>query len=204
MVTDEWVKAQQHEKEYFTSGKNKQWKTPHSLNYWKEFLSISYFYGKGLEIGCGPNGLYNFTNCVIGVDPINYHKHNFINCVGEQLPFQFKSFDFIICCNSLDHSQNPEQIVSEMLRLSNKIIIWTNIFPKKLQWILTKIDKTHPHHFNVKSLMKLFPEMYCSIFIQKSIYSWHGKNATLRGKLKLFFASLLGVKGICLHLRRKT
>lgn len=199
-----WLKAQEHEKEYFTSGKNKQWKTPHSLEYWLNFLQIDKLLGIGLEIGCGPNGLYNFTNQVIGLDPINYSdRDNFINCTGESIPFNSKFFDFIICCNSLDHCRDPELVVKEMFRLSNNFIIWSNIFPQILTKIIEVFDKTHPYHFSTKSLRKLFQNTVCTKQIQKPIYSWHGKNATLKGKLKLFIASLLGVKGVCIHLETR-
>jgi len=200
---NEWTKAQQHEKDYFTSGKNKQWKTPHSLKYWLNFLNINNPTGKGLEIGCGPNGLYNYTDTVIGVDSINYHNPNFVQATAEHLPFQLKTFDFVILCNSLDHCQNPQKVIEEVTQISNKLIVWSNTFPTIISQLISTFDKTHPHHFTIKELKELFKSFVLTTQTQKSIYSWHGKNATFKGKLKLFLASLLGVKGVCLHLEAK-
>lgn len=198
---EKWLVAQQHEKEYFDTDKNLVWNTPHSLQYWKDFLHIEKIEKRTIEIGCGPNGLYNFSELVIGLDSINYHKQDFVLGVGEHLPF--KSVDSVICCNSLDHCQNPELVINEMFRVSNNFIVWSNIFPTIIGYLIRKFDKAHPYHFNVKSLKQLFKGASCTKQVQKSIYSWHGKNANLKGKLKLLFASLLGVKGICLHLEVK-
>lgn len=203
ILKEKWVRAQQHEKDYFDLGKNKQWQTPHSLGYWLKFLQTDKLNGIGLEIGCGPNGLYNFTEQVIGIDSINYHKKNFINCVGELLPFKSKSFDFVICCNSLDHCKDPQLVINEIFRLSDKVIIWTNLFLPITSFILGKVDSTHPFHFTSMDLKNLFSNTYCKKTVKKTIISWHGKNATWKGKFILFCASLLGVSGVCLHLEAK-
>lgn len=199
-MAKEWLKAQQHEKDYYYSGKNKQWQTPHSLEYWLNFLQIDKLKGKGLEVGCGPNGLYNFTEKVIGLDPINYHKKNFIQGVAESLPFKSK-INFVICCNSLDHCQNPEKVIDEMFKISGTLILWSNIYPHFVGKIMNKTDKIHPYHFTEDDLEQLLPPSICIKRVKKSLFDWHGKNATLKGKFKLFVASLLGIKGMCLHVR---
>jgi len=203
LVNKDWIKAQKHEKEYYDSGKNKQWQTPHSLSYWLNFLQIKTLNDKYLEIGCGPNGLYHFTDTTIGIDSINHHRKNFIISTGEFLPFKQNSFITAICCNSLDHCKDPKQVISEMIRTSNNLIIWSNVFPSYIKYIMNKTDSIHLYHFTKTDLQKLFPHHTITKQIQKSIFSWHGKIASRSGKFKLFIASLLGIKGICLHMEIK-
>jgi ubiquinone/menaquinone biosynthesis C-methylase UbiE len=201
---DKWLSSQKLEKEYYYSGKSNQWGTPHSLEYWLKFLQIDKLEGVGIEIGCGATGISNFTEQVIGIDSINYQKRNFVHGIGESLPFQSKSFDFVICCNSLDHCQNPQLVVDEMIRVSNKLIVHLNVFPQFVSWMLNVFDKIHPYHFTKKDLANLFSNMACKKKIQKSIYVWYGKRAFWKGKTKLFIATILGVKGVCLYLEMRT
>lgn len=203
MAKQDWLKAQKHEKEYYFSGKNKQWKTPHSLEYWKNFLHLKTLDGTGVEVGCGPNGLYNFTEKVVGLDPINYKRKNFIVGVAEALPF--KKVDYVICCNGIDHFKDIEKSLDEMLLITNKIIIWTNVFPYIISRLLNIFDRTHPHHLTLSDVVKLIAKynLFVDFFTIKGIYSIHGKHASKKAKLKLYFASLLGIKGLCLHLKVK-
>lgn len=203
-MQNQWTKAQQHEKDYYVKGKNRQWKTPHSLDYWLNFLHLEKLEGKGIEVGCGPNGLYNFTDKVVGIDSIDYGKPNFILGRAEKLPITRK-VDFVICCNALDHFENVDVSITEMLRITDKIILWTNVFPSWLSRILGVFDATHPYHFTKKGIVNLLKEhgLFIAFFDVKNIYSIHGRHASLWAKTKLFFASVLGVKGMCLHLEAK-
>lgn len=208
----QWLIAQKHEKSYYETGKNLVWGVPHNLEYWKKFLGLKTLEGRVIEVGCGPNGLYNFSENVIGIDPINFHKKNFIQGVGESLPFICG--DLVICCNGLDHFQNPQKAVDEMFRITTeRIVIWVYIYPKVVSWILNKFDKTHPFHFTKKDVWKLIngtynrtiPAITCDYSVTKlkklTFFDTHWKHTKSKfAKLKLFIAHLLGVRGLCLHL----
>ena len=47
-----------------------------------------------------------------GIDP-----NRVINCPGESLPFDDESFDLVYSSNVLEHTENPEQVLSESLRV---------------------------------------------------------------------------------------
>lgn len=199
-----WLEAQKHEKEYYDTNENLQWGVPHSLSYWKKFLRIESLGNFGVEIGCGPNGLYNFTDKVVGIDPINYHKRNLINGVGEYLPFD--SVDYTICCNGIDHFQSPQTALDEMFRISKVVILWVYIHPKIVSLVLGLFDKKHPFHFT-KEQLKNFLKKYKFKVLQKFTVTpieSHWKHArTITAKTKLLFGWLLGVRGYCIHMEVK-
>lgn len=208
---DKWLVAQKHEKEYYETGKNLVWGVPHSLDYWKKFLHLDIIENYTIEVGCGPNGLYNFTDLIIGLDPINYHKRNFILGVGEKLPFH--NVKCVICCNGIDHFQNPQLAVNEMFRITTeKIVLWVYVYPRLVSWILSKFDKTHPFHFTTKDIRNLLSGMYDSTVLaivcdynivkmkKSNFFDTHWKYTKSKiAKLKLFVAHVLGVRGLCLH-----
>jgi SAM-dependent methyltransferase len=47
-----------------------------------------------------------------GIDP-----ERVLNCVGESLPFTDDSFDIVYSANVLEHTQNPEQVLREAMRV---------------------------------------------------------------------------------------
>lgn len=44
---------------------------------------------------------------------------------GERLPFKDKSFDYVICSHVLEHSENPERILQELMRVASRGYIET-------------------------------------------------------------------------------
>ena len=199
---DKWLIAQQHEKEYYDKGKNLAWGIPHSLQFWKKFLRMEKIEDNTVEIGCGLNGLYNFSESVVGLDPINHHKRDFVLGVGEYLPF--KHVNCVICCNGLDHFQNPQKAVDEMFNVSpKKIILWIYVHPKIVSWILGKFDKMHPYHFtrsDIWNLLKYYK--FSSYSFEVSFFNTHWKYVKSKfAKFKLFVAHVLGVRGLCVHLK---
>ena len=203
-----WKTAQEHEAEYFISGKNKQWGTPHSLKYWIDFLWLDEIQAedRGLEVGCGPNGMWRFAKNVTGLDPLDYShlSGNFIQAKAEKIPFPDSEFDFVVCCNALDHMENPKRAMKEIIRVtrpSGIIVLWTNIFPLWLSKIFSKLDSTHPYHFTLEDFYQQIP---ASLWFLKSRYvdfsESHLKYAkTLNAKSKLIIAELCQVHGLNTH-----
>ncbi len=200
-----WQEAQEREKKYIGSRKDLEWGIPHSLEYWENFLHLDNIDGKGVEIGCGLNGVYRFAENIMGIDPIDFseYSNNFIQGVGEELPFESKSVDFVICCNAIDHSQNPRRVLDEIFRITNRAVLWVYIYPRVVGWIMDRVDRSHPYHLTWNSFGKLFsgrPLLVTKRFSYTGIRGhWrYAKRPWLR--LKLLMAHLLGVRGFCVHL----
>lgn len=105
-----------------------------------------------LEVGGGHNP-HPRSNVVVDkfVDT-NFHrsgdikvlKHQqFLNADGENLPFADKEFDYVICCQVLEHVENPVRFLSEQFRVAKRGYIETPsllgeyLFPREShKWIL--------------------------------------------------------------------
>jgi len=200
----EWSKAQELESYYSQKLEDQIWKIPRSLEYWTNFLLLEDIKGQGLEVGCGNHGLYNFTENVVGLDPINFHKRNFIKSVGEHLPI--KNVDFVVCCNGIDHCKDPRKVLEEMFRVTNKVVLWVWVHPRLVSWFMKKIDKMHPYHLTKKKLEGLLDNFSVKV-TKKKVYTtfWHWKYTdNWKVRTKLLFAYILGVRGLCLHLERES
>lgn len=105
-----------------------------------------------LEVGGGHNP-HPYAHVVVDkfVDD-NTHRsgdiavlknQTFIAADGENLPFKDKEFDYVICCQVLEHVQNPVKFLSEQFRVAKKGYIETPsllgeyLFPREShKWIL--------------------------------------------------------------------
>jgi SAM-dependent methyltransferase len=105
-----------------------------------------------LEVG-GGHSPHPRSNIVVDKFPdTNYHRNGdikilkhqqFIVADGENLPFKNKEFDYVICCQVLEHVEDPVKFLSEQFRVANKGYIETpsllgeHLFPKAShKWIL--------------------------------------------------------------------
>lgn len=82
-----------------------------------------------LEVGSGAHGHIFFMGLpdAIGVDPLadKYQKlfphwqprASTLVAYGEQLPFEDAYFDVVISDNVVDHAEDPQQIINEMVRV---------------------------------------------------------------------------------------
>lgn len=200
-----WEEAQRHELEYVETGKSKVWGIPHSLKFWMRFLHINNIDGWGVEVGCGLSGIYRFAPNVIGIDPIDFSDgcDNFQQGVGENLPFGDKTVDFVICCNTLDHCEDPQKVMSEMFRISNRVILWVYIHPRIVGCIMKIVDKMHPYRFTTEDIDSLLEPHSCVITKKyvSTFFDVHMKyTKSLSARLKLLVAHILGVRGLCVHL----
>ena len=107
---------------------------------------------KVLEVGGGHNP-HPRSNVVVDkyVDS-NFHRsgdikvlknQQFLNADGENLPFADKEFDYVICCQVLEHVENPVRFLSEQFRVAKRGYIETPsligeyLFPREShKWIL--------------------------------------------------------------------
>ncbi len=198
-----WQFAQKLEQKYAKNVEEKVWTIPYSLQYWSDFLYLNNVKGQGVEICCGNHGIYNFSENIIGLDSINFHKHNFIKGVGEHLPI--KPVDFIVCCNGIDHCDNPKTVLNEMLLSSKKVVLWIYVYPRLVSWFMQKTDKMHPYHLTKKSLNTLLKNFSLKITVKEVYTTLHHLKYTTdtKTKIKLLLAYFLGIRALCLHLEVK-
>lgn len=111
---------------------------------------------KVLEIGPGHNPTYRANVIVEKHIDTNYHRcgdvkvyphQTFIHASGEHLPFKDKEFDYVICNQVLEHVDNPEIFIKELMRVAHRGYIETPsllgefLFPKDShKWIILDID----------------------------------------------------------------
>jgi len=201
-----WEKSQHRENEYYQKNRDAAWGIPYSLDYWLNFLALKDLPDKVLEVGCGPNGLWRFTDKVMGLDPIDFSGlgDNFIQGQCECIPAEPDAYDMVICINALDHMKDPCNAMREMMRVSRRVILWTNVYSPLTRWIITLLDE-HPHHFTMTDIENLIKPGAVDHSIRVSFSRSHLKythNGALRLKLRL--AEALGMHGQLYHIRRKT
>ncbi|MGB2600017.1 MAG: class I SAM-dependent methyltransferase [Candidatus Omnitrophota bacterium] len=93
-------------------------------------LDRTFFYGKKiLDIGCGPRGSLEWAHNAserVGLDPlvesyhklgIEHHKMKYVSAPAEHIPFPDGYFDVVTSFNSLDHVDNLEESINEIVRV---------------------------------------------------------------------------------------
>lgn len=109
-----------------------------------------------LEVG--PGHRPNFRSDVIAEKFIdsNYHRNDeakmyahqkFVHAAGENLPFRDNEFDYVICCQVLEHADDPARFITEQTRVAKRGYMETPsaigemLFPKKShRWAILEID----------------------------------------------------------------
>lgn len=132
-----------------------------SQDNWKidEFPELRDRDGSGIDVGSGPLSVFEDTkNNIIAIDPLmdEYKKIykeetriKHIKASGEELPFKDKEFDYSYCCNVIDHTPNPEKMVSELARVSKKIYLQVNFDDQ--------LSECHYGLWNEELVNKMFP-----------------------------------------------
>jgi len=108
------------------------------IDWIEEWFHYDFNLKKVLVVGSGTGGeLVNFTNKgsdVYGIEPNNYalkisHMkavqnkidcNNIINAFAENIPFEDEKFDFIYCFTVLEHVNDVNKSISEMIRCVKK------------------------------------------------------------------------------------
>jgi ubiquinone/menaquinone biosynthesis C-methylase UbiE len=92
-------------------------------------LSLDFYQNKKmLDIGCGPRGSLEWANMAeqrVGLDPlveqyrdlgIDEHKTQYVCAGSEKMPFEDGAFDVVSSLNSLDHVDDLEAVIQEIVR----------------------------------------------------------------------------------------
>ena len=142
---------------------------------------------KILQIGCGPLDIINYfrKGKTYSIDPlaefykkrfkINYKSTHLKKASGEQIPYEDNYFDLVILNNVLDHTKNPEKVLSEIFRVLKKegilhleIQIYQEIFlilskiwgPLKKLFTKEMFNIHHPHMFLSKDVEKIISQKF--------------------------------------------
>jgi SAM-dependent methyltransferase len=96
-------------------------------------LDPGYYVGKKLlDIGCGPRGSLEWADMAaerVGLDPlvsqyrklgIQKHAMQYIDAPAEKIPYPDGYFDVVTSVNSLDHVDNLQQSIAEIIRVLAK------------------------------------------------------------------------------------
>ena len=71
-----------------------------------------------LDIGCGysPN---EHANVIADVQDLSsfYQERDFVQILGNELPFKDKEFDFVVTSHVIEHVDNPELFIKEIVRV---------------------------------------------------------------------------------------
>jgi len=127
-------KKMAHELDYWKSRKKTEGILSH--NHYKYFYTThfgfdeTFFNGKKiLDIGCGPRGSLEWAEMTserVGLDPlvrsyrrlgIDAHRMTYINARAEKIPFYDRYFDVVCSFNSLDHVDDLDLTVREIIRV---------------------------------------------------------------------------------------
>lgn len=98
-----------------------------------------YLYGRVLDLGCGPGFLAPackpnaavFTGMDFSQEAIAMASELFpgatFRCgdITKPLPFTDRSFDTVVCSETLEHVEDPHQVVLEMGRVSCRYLVMT-------------------------------------------------------------------------------
>jgi len=109
-----------------------------------------------LEVGGGHNPHPRSNVVVDKYTDTNYHRsgdikvlknQTFMQADGEALPFKDKEFDYVICCQVLEHVENPHKFLAEQFRVAKRGFMETPsllgeyLFPREShKWIIHELD----------------------------------------------------------------
>ena len=121
-----------------------------------------------LDLGCGPLGSLEWAESAserVGLDPLissyrglglNSHKMQYVEGRSEDIPFGNEHFDYVTCFNALDHVDDVQLTLAEVVRVlkrGGKFLVFVDIGhnptlsePHELQWtVLDQIlDRCSP------------------------------------------------------------
>ncbi len=147
-----------------------------------------------VEAGCGEgkvtNHIYENYKCAIegfdiGEEAIEKAKREFSNINFDvksiyDLPYKENQFDLVVCCEVLEHLDNYDKALKELMRISSKYVIisvpcepiWRILNLCRLKYI-SNLGNTpgHINHWSKKSFINLLKK-YGDIKVIKSPLPW--------------------------------
>ena len=193
---DRWEVAQGGEKKFWDNFDTEEIRKNHEEAYkkeievyskrWSKFIKLNEK-TKILQIGCGPLDIINYLEKgeLHSVDPLadfykkkfnfDYKKSNLVKAQGEKLPYKNGYFDLVILENVLDHTSNPEKVLSESKRVLKeggilhfecafyqRPFLWISKIWGPIKELLTKetFNIHHPHMWSLKKLKKLVKKYF--------------------------------------------
>lgn len=148
-------------------------------------LDRAFFEGKRmLDVGCGPRGSLEWAGMAserVGVDPLadryrrlgtGDHAMRYVRAGAESLPFPDDSFDVVSSLNSLDHVEDADLAIREIVRVAD---------PAGTILLITEVDRpatwTEPQefgsdvlqrfggwHVDYERLVRMTGEIYASLY----------------------------------------
>ncbi len=129
-----------------------------------------------LDVGCGISTVLHFVEGErYGIDPLaeEYKKIydypdgiKLVQALSEVIPFEDSYFDVVFCTNVLDHVEDPDKTVAEVLRVLKPggfFVLTVEVFPKKV----TR-DPAHPHLFMEKDVRAMVAGRFEKVFDKSS------------------------------------
>ena len=155
-----------------------------------------------LDIGCGPYGMISYLDQGqrFGLDPLmDFYLANFempkevhwrAGC-GEDIPYEDSFFDVVITTNTIDHTRNPQKVLSEIHRVLKEqgfLFLTVNTYSRRVKQVKAFVerigtgDPCHPHTFIAKEVGHLIERS--GFNCRPSAIMGHGRgreNRTVRG-----------------------
>lgn len=112
-----------------------------------------------LDVGCGNMQIARYIRHIypekkiIGVDIRDYRTADLpiVLYDGKKLPFKNKQFDCAYAVFVLHHTDNPREMLREIIRVAKKIVIIEEVYSSKFQkiltflhdWVFNKLESVH-------------------------------------------------------------
>lgn len=212
-TTFDWENSLTLEQEYWLGHKERicsqEWlrhvreRTEWFLQWYKNYGALTEK-SKILHIGSGAEGEINFieTGSLFAIDPLaDFYKLHFghilnkkvtlLKARGEDIPFADHYFDLVITFNSLDHTESPSQVLSEIARvLKRGGMLYIGVHVRSMYGhLLFEISKRmrtindHYHGYTRESLQKQV-ESFPFVILDKTGETTLEKTAISRKEIK--------------------
>lgn len=124
-----------------------------------------------LDVGCGISSVLHFLpGKKMGIDPLASHYQKIYNYPeemnirtghAEQVPAGDGEFDLVICSNALDHMDQPQNAIAEILRVLKPTGLF--LLTVELKSPEDECDEAHPHNLDIAAIHQLVDPHFNSI-----------------------------------------